>query len=231
MTIDEVTRADPIFDMKTLLFCTSYAATAQQWSGRYRKWLNFFLRSELYRDQILIIDDGSPTVPTWRGVGYFEVLPDAQPSEKTVLFHFRENLGRPAILDYPGWFRSFVFAAEYARKYGFNKIVHIESDCFLYSPRIVEFVNNLALGWVAFWCPRWSFPETCIQVVCADQLSNYLALGALQYSESFCGKTIETLLPFTHVRKDFIGDRYGEYLQWVPEDADYACQIPDEWPA
>ncbi len=217
--------------MKSLLFCTSYAGTAEAWSARYRKWLDFFTRSALERDQILLVDDGSPLLPSWRGVKQLQVLPERQPSEKTVLFHFENNLGRAGVCNYAGWFRSFAFAATYARKYGFNKVIHVESDCFLYSQRIIEFINGLSSGWTALWCPRWKFPETCIQIICEDQLEAYARLASISYADELADKPIEFMLPFTDVRKDFVGDRYGEYLQWVPEDADYGCQIPEEWPS
>lgn len=216
--------------MKTLLFCTAYAGAPDQWALRYRKWLDFFSASKLARDQILLIDDGSPVMPSWRGTRILEDLPEKQPREASVIFHFHDNLGRAAVLDYPGWFRSFFFAAQYAQRYGFDKIVHVESDCYLYSQRIVEFINALSTGWTTFWCPRWGFPETCIQVICADQMERFRAIGNRNYKDELSNQQIEFLLPFTDVRKDFVGDRYGEYLAWVPEEADYASQIPDSWP-
>ena len=216
--------------MKTLLFCTTYASTPEAWQARYRKWLDFFSRSPLARQQILLIDDGSPVLPAWRGTRVLDSLPDKQPAEASVLFHFPDNLGRSDVFVYPGWFRSFFFASRYAQKFGFDKLVHVESDCYLYSSRIVSFINELSAGWTTFWCPRWGFPETCIQVICADQMEKFRAIGSMSYDEGPSGKAIEVLLPFTDIRKDFVGDRYGEYLAWVPEEADYASQIPEQWP-
>jgi hypothetical protein len=218
-------------DMNTLLFCTAYADSPQRWESRYRKWLDFFSRGPVARDQILMIDDGSASLPAWRGLRVLQDLPEARPAEKTVLYHFTQNLGRSATLVYPGWFRSFAFAATYARKYGFTKIVHVESDCFLYSERMVRFVNGLSCGWTTFWCESQGFPETCIQVICADQFDAYLKLSTIDYAAQLANRAIETLLPFTDVCKDFVGDRYGEFARWVPEEADYGCQIPDDWPS
>ena len=59
-------------------------------------------------------------------------MPPEQPQAQAVLFHFKNNLGRPSVYDYPGWFRSFTFVATYAQAYQFEKIVHIESDPYLY---------------------------------------------------------------------------------------------------
>lgn len=216
--------------MKTLLFCTGYASTTDAWEARYRKWFDFFAKSRLHWDQRLIVDDGSPALPTWRGLRILNELPQRQPAEKVVFYHFENNLGRPGVVDYPGWFRSFAFAAVYALKYGFTKVVHVESDSFIYSRRLCDYINGLSQGWVAFWCPRWGFPETCIQVICEDQLANYARLAEISYATELAGRPVEYLLPFTLVNKDFVGDRYGEYMPWLPEGADYGCQIPDEWP-
>lgn len=216
--------------MKTLLFCTSYAADAETWSARYRRWVDFCLDGKLTHDQLLLVDDGSPQLPSWRGLKTLQELPDRQPSEKMVLFHFGNNLGRGGVVDYAGWFRSFTLAAVYARKYGFEKVVHVESDSFVFSRRMVDYINRLSTGWTTFWCPRWNFPETCIQVICQDQLESYAHLAEIPYASQLAGKPIEMLLPFTQVRKDFVGDRYGEYAQWLPDKIDFACNIPEEWP-
>jgi len=216
--------------MKTLLFCTSYAGDPQTWDARYRRWLDFFSKSPVAKDQILIVDDGSPKLPSWRGLKVLRELPDRQPAEKAVLYHFDDNLGRSHVVDYPGWFRSFTFAAVYARKYGFDKVVHVESDSFVFSRRIVDYINECDSGWTTFWCPRWGFPESCIQVIGKDQLDAYAALAAVPYATQLAGKPIEMVLPFTQVRKDFVGDRYGEYLAWLPDKIDYGCQIPEDWP-
>jgi hypothetical protein len=32
------------------------------------------------------------------------------------------------------------------------------------------------------------------------------------------------MFPYTEVHKDFIGDRYGDYLDYIPDKVDYACQ-------
>jgi len=216
--------------MKTLLFCTTYAVSSPQWDARFRKWWEFFTASKLERAQILMIDDGSPVLPAWRGVKVLSDLTDRQPPEKTVLYHFADNLGRSDALVYPGWFRSFTFAAVYAHRYGFDKVVHVESDSFLFTERIIAYINGLTSGWTALWCPRWEMPETCVQIIAADQLELYRQFSTVSYATELAGQRIEDRLPFTHVNKDFIGDRYGEYLDWVPEDADFACNIPDEWP-
>jgi hypothetical protein len=212
---------------KTLVFCTAYTGrTANPWEGwdvRYKRWLRAIRLSELDYDQILIVDDGSPTLPRWPNTAVLTVLPSGQPTADVVVFHFPDNLGRPAGYDYPGWYRSFTFAADYAKAFGFEKIVHIESDAFLISRRMQLYCNSITNDWVTFMGPRHNYPETGIQVIAGDGLERFYSISALPYSE-FRGKPVETLLPFTRVESRFVGDRFGEYLSYVPPDADWAMQ-------
>lgn len=212
--------------MKTLIFCTTWANSDNIWLERYGKWLEAIRQSPLKRAQILMVDDASPCLPAFADMIYLDAdkLPAQYPTADTVFVRFQEGLGRKALCDYPGWWRSFMFAAKYATRYGFDKIIHIESDSFLLSTSIIEHVNALQTGWVSFWCPKWHIPETSIQVICADQLPHYYAYAQQSYTP-LIGKLIENLLPFTWVECNFKGDRYGEYRTELPLDADYASQI------
>lgn len=213
--------------MKTLLFCTAWSDSDDMWNYRYGKWLAHVSRSLLRADQILLIDDGSSVQPTFHDVIALPEteFPEGCPESRVVLIRFAERLGRPSLFDYPGWWRSFTYAARYAEQYGFDKVVHIESDTYFLSSRLCEYVNQLERGWVAFWCPLSGLPETCIQVICPDQLHNYLALADRPPAD-FASQPAELILPFTLVESDFKGDRYGEYRTDLPLDADYACQVP-----
>ncbi len=131
------------------------------------------------------------------------------------MFHFKENLGRPAVYDYPGWFRSFAFGATYAQAYGFERIIHIESDAYLISSRIQQYCNEVDDGWVTFLGPRHDYPETGIQVIAGRGLSLFYTVAVQPY-EDFAGKPIEVMLPFTKVERTFLGDRFGRVLTYVP---------------
>jgi hypothetical protein len=217
-------RASP---MKTLVFCTSFAQSDDVWNYRYGKWLAHVSRSPLRADQILLVDDGSPVLPAFPSAVALPgaELPEDCPESRIVLVRFAPQLGRPSVFDYPGWWRSFLYVARYAEQYGFDKVVHVESDTYLLSSQLHDYVNRLERGWVTFWCPLSGLPETCIQVICPDQLHNYLALADKPLAE-FAGQAAELVLPFTLVESDFKGDRYGEYRAELPRDADYASQVP-----
>jgi SAM-dependent methyltransferase len=210
---------------KTLIFCTAYAGSIPVWNRRYRRWLKAVHQSSLHFDHLLIVDDGSPALPEWTGTQVVTDLDDVAESSPIVLYHFPDNLGRLALFDFPGWYRSFTFAAKYARRFGFQKVIHIESDAFVISRRMQDYMNNVVEGWVAFWCERWNVPETALQVIAGTSLRAFFEQSQVPHS-TFIGRHYEFQLPFTVVEKSFQGDRYGEYLDHVPKTADYVTQAP-----
>lgn len=212
--------------MKTLLFCTSYASSHGTWEKRYRKWINYYLNSKLVFDQMLVIDDGSPVMPSWPD---FEILNENSIASFSprALFHFSNNLGRPGPLNYPGWFRSYSFAAQYAKKNGFKRVVHIESDAYLTSQKAFEFVNNRKTGWHALWSPRYNFPESGIQVICEDQIDSFEKVSKVSYADTYAGNVLDAMLPYTSICKELNGDRFGEDRSLPALDKiDYICQLP-----
>lgn len=221
--------------MKTLLFCTTFAKTLDQWEELHGRWINAVESGILEVDKILMPDDGSPELPSWEGIKVIEEgnLPDIEPEERGVIYHFKDNLGRPAFYNHRGWYRSFTFSAIYAKKYGYDKIIHIEADSFLLSNKIQDYINNFQEGWDAFWCMRHQIPETAIQIIAGKEWIDKLYEFSLLPPETFDGRPPDPgveqgkpYFPYT-VNRNFLGDRYGEdeINTRVPLNADYACQI------
>lgn len=219
--------------MKTLIFCTGYASTTDKWDNIHRNWLESVKASGLQYDQILIPDDASFNLPNWEAATILTGEPELteQPVTELVIYKFNERLGRPALYDQPGWYRSFVYAGYYAKTFGFDKVIHIEADCCVISQRFVNYLNNFNDGWEAVWCPRHGLSEASIQVIAGKQCIEAFSLfNQIDYNY-FRGTPPDPreadqtgYLPFT-TNKNFIGDRYGEYTNQVPLNADYACQV------
>lgn len=201
--------------MKTLVFCTSYASDNDTWENRYHSWVKHHNSIGLNMDLMLLSDDGSPCDPEF---DYSNIMMLVHPG----------NLGRPDSLDYPGWYRSFAGAIEFGVKNNFEKIIHIESDARILSPRLIKSINEQTLGWRTFWCPTHHMPESAIQVIGLDQIKNAYEQTREPY-ETFKGFAAERYLKFTEVDMTFKGDRYGEFQSFIPEDADYATQITGEY--
>ena len=86
-----------------------------------------------------------------------------------------------------------------------------------------DYIDNFNEGWLAMWCPRHGFPESSIQVICEDQFDKFKEVINLG-EDSFRGKQAERSLPFTHVEKTFVGDRFGEVMDTQRRGMDYFCQ-------
>ena len=209
----------------TLVFCTSYIADQRAWDERYDRWLKHHLAIDFGNALFCVIDDASPFRPDAARIQLVDagqLFP--QHPDGPLMLRFRDRLGRIAIDNYPGWWRSFLYSVPIAEHYDCRKIVRIESDAYILTRRMADFINGIDSGWTAFWCRRWNFPETAIQVICEDQFD---AMQALMYGgwERYAGKLAERTLPFTSVVKDPHGNRYGEFLQRIPGFADFAMQV------
>jgi hypothetical protein len=217
--------------MNTLLFCTSFSDSLDVWNKRYRRWVNYYNSSKLNFDQCLIVDDASSCLPDWSDVKTITKLQNHEQAltDKNVLVTFNSHLGRPSTWNYPGWYRSYGFAAKYAVKFNFKKVIHVESDAFLLSDKIFKYINELDRGWTSFWSERYNFPETAIQVICEDQLNSFFWFSTQNYNQTHINKPIEKITPFTNINRDFKGDRYSEFMTSLPPNSDYCCQYLANW--
>ncbi|MGY4829698.1 hypothetical protein ACVNIS_14080 [Sphaerotilaceae bacterium SBD11-9] len=159
---------------------------------------------------LFILDDASPYTPPQsevRLVREGEVL--TGDSAIPQLLRFNQHLGRLAHDQMHGWWRSFLYSLVVARAIGANKIVHIESDAYILSQRLLDYVTGMKSGWAALWTERFRMPETAIQVICEDQFEKLEAFRQRKQHE-LDGLMAEKILPFSDVNRSFIGDRYSE---------------------
>lgn len=213
--------------MRSLLFCASYANSLASWNHRWLRWANHHSTIGLEFDQILVVDDGSPVLPHWPDC---EVVHDLnyESSAKIVIYHYPDNLGCPEPFYYPGLFRSLSTGYSYAKQFGFDRVLNIESDAFILTNRLVDYVNSIDNDWLAMWDHHFDIPELGINVAAGAGLEVCCSTFEQPY-ETYQGKMLEAELPFTKIEKNFIGARYGEFLDRVPDDADYANQIDQLW--
>jgi hypothetical protein len=103
----------------------------------------------------------------------------------------------------------------------------LESDAYVLSQRAVDYFNAADKGWTAMWAPRHDYAESGIQIIGRDALDAAVSFCRADYA-SISKTPVEQLLPFTKIEKNLIGDRYGEYLTFIPEDADYVMQASSD---
>ena len=215
--------------MKTLVYCTSFAASPQSWQTRYALWIDSVRRSGLAFDQLLIVDDASPYLPDWSDAEIVHEHDAPDPTDvishsPVLIYRHDRQLGRIDVLDFPGWHRSFAFGARYAEAHGFERVVHLESDAHIISPRLGRHFNHIESGWLVLWSRKYAFPEMAIQVAAGPQVAEMAAFARRPYTE-LIGRVHECALPYTHAELLYVGDRYGESLDHVPADADFSSQV------
>ena len=200
---------------RSVVFATSYLANETVWISRYLPWINYYKQSPLADIPLLLIDDGSPYIPSSDFIHAVDDVYklDLQP-QKVNIFRFNDNLGRSSLTRYPGWWRSFLFSAEIAQHLDLKKLIHIESDAYILSNSCFGTILELSKGWTSPWLPKYGLPETGIQIICEDQLT---ALANIKNHPDLNKRMAEEILPFTDIRRDWIGDRYSEFKRnrWV----------------
>ncbi|MCB0555501.1 MAG: hypothetical protein KDD02_18280 [Phaeodactylibacter sp.] len=224
--------------MKTIIFCTSYIDENNY--KRYKNWTDYYFdKLGLFNSSgLFLIDDGSPNIFFDKRIDIHNSYELPGSLKKNInLFHFENRLGRSSIADYPGWWRSFSFSIKLVEKYDIDKIIHIESDFYILSGRMIDYIEKLSSGWTAFYSKYYDFPETAIQVICNDTFDKLYEIyeRAVEQNYKF-DKLAEFIFPYTNVEKNFHGDRFGELnvLQgWLskietPFNIDYIGQMNEK---
>lgn len=176
----------------------------------YKRWTSYYsqLMEDLNIDKLLLIDDAGDyfdfSIPIYKGA-----IPED--FAKVAMYRFDNNLGRYSTIDFPGWWRSFLFAYDIAQKFNYQKIIHIESDCYILSPRLIRRISEITDGWNSLYSRYYEFPETCVQVICEDSFEEFRKLKDKVSSQNYRVENFaELLIPFTNVIKEYNGDRLGE---------------------
>ncbi|MAH46086.1 hypothetical protein CMI37_09650 [Candidatus Pacearchaeota archaeon] len=220
--------------MKSFIFCTCYIGSEEARLKRYEKWINYYKGIPFSDDKpLFVIDDGSDEeylrelADVRIDEGNLEHAPD---SKQSTLYHFKERVGINPEDNVPGlfgstlgWYRSFFYSLEIASKFGYDKIIHLESDAYLITQKVCDYIDSLKTGWTSLYCPRYTFPETSIQIICEDQFDVFRKMVDKPL-ESYRTSQAENIIPFTHVEDSFIGDRYGEMTSMQLPGIDYYNQ-------
>lgn len=146
----------------TILFTPCIVDTEERLQ-RNIKWLEYYLplKELLGYDDIVMVDNASPP----------DKLAILQNRFSEVVFIKKYiRLERINHLSYPYWYRAFKEVLQYARNRAYNKIIHIDSDGFLLSPKICEFFKTTDAGWHSLYCSAHKFPETIFQIIGSDQI-------------------------------------------------------------
>lgn len=185
---------------------------------RVQRWLHH------YRDcwPTVVLDNGSAPETCWDFAGRNLVgVVNLQPNYPR---------GKVKSNDYPN-----VWRAYYAIRNGvlpnFDRVFYIATDAYVLSQRLMDWMDGIEEGWTALWSERHTFPEAQFQVItkCPEFMDFFAGEFDPAKFDTLCE---ETTLPFTHIEKGFIGDRYGEFHPRPPYRGieDFWAQVPDlDW--
>jgi len=226
--------------LKTMLFATCYAGNDDDLT-RYRRYIDYYLPrlGQLGAQRIVLIDDGSDKelleqlgYPVYKIGEKRPELPKTLLADVTI-FSFEKNYGRPCLTIIPGWWRSFTFSAVLAVRYNLDKLIHIESDSYVLSDRMFEWIRENNKVWASPYTWKYWYAETAIQVVPRKKipfLHDFWALGREYWFKNTIANIQyipELVLPIEYCEKHFKGDRWGEdwYKNQIPLDADYTVNM------
>ena len=217
--------------MKTLIFCTSFFDTEELYQKRYKKWIDYYHKHPFTNDKhLFLIDDCSDLKLITDDLVHTikeDQLGDFQEVNKINIYSFNNRKGlnwSHNSANNEGWWRSFSASLDIAEEYNYEKIIHIESDAFLISKRMFDYIDSLKTGWIGLWANKYNFPESCIQIICKDQFDSFRDFVSCGSHELSKKGFAEKIIPFTNVERRFVGDRYGEKVNVQTEGLDYFCQ-------
>lgn len=124
------------------------------------------------------------------------------------LLRFTEHLPRgPGENEYPYCWRA-VWEIKQLIEAGYEKIILIDSDCFITSAKLAQFVRECNSGWITLWCEKYNFPTAEFQIINKDAFPLFLDYTTGHWKFRV-GRLMEKDLPYT-VNRDFKADRYGD---------------------
>lgn len=174
-------------------------------------------------DENLPIEDIFCVCPTGPVSIFLPPLPDA-----INVFYHSPCVPRLSIWTYPGLWRSWFTMVKVAKANRFDRIVYIETDFFLLSNRLAEWVSERTVGMSGLWTKKYGMAEAALIVLCEDVFDKFLHcadgidLDHVMKNEH----TAEFLFPWTYLEKGFVGDRWGEVGEAsICLDADYVAQV------
>lgn len=206
--------------MKTLLFAPLFLDEPGRMERNIR-WIEYYrdLKDQLGYDEILMVDNASTASQVER---FVKLAPEIEIINRVT------RLKKVGECGYGYWYRAQALAAAYALARGYDKIIHIDTDAYVLTPRFCSFINSIETGWHTVWCDYWQFPEVNIQVIGKNSLESMLDFHSDAFLSFYPFGPAEKNMPFTDVHKQFHGDRYGEMGVNQQPYMDYYCQAKDE---
>jgi len=206
---------------RTALATHTFLDDAQHFA-RVERWIAHHAQFLDYLDaQLLLIDNGSSDVAMSRMLARTARMPETGIVSVDIQ---RPKITRDGLLGYGYTWRT-VYGLQ-AHLERFDRIIYAESDFFICSRQLLDWATSVE-GFATVWCARYRFPESAFFVLTkgCEAYEQYVAAAPW---ESRIGEVIEEALPWTHVAREFVGDRYRESHDDppLPSRCDFVAQMP-----
>ncbi len=190
--------------MKTVLVTTTYLIPQERYDKTI-KFLDYYLKKTNY--DILVLDNHSSANSS-------ETLNDLRKhyanEQRISIISYTNHYDRPAWHDYKYLWRAVHHLQHLFPAY--DKVVYMDNDFYMISPKMFDYVDKLNSGWTTFWAPRYKFPETGCHVLIkgCKNYDDFVNMPMEDFIQKNNLTLMETRLPVTLVNKDLVGDRYPE---------------------
>lgn len=190
------------------------------------KYVNYYrnLKRELNFDSFVFYDNASDI----NRIDDFKYKINANEHHDVDVFSNRIHLPRTGILGYPYCWRALWALRPMMLSGAIRKILLFDTDCFVVSSRLGEFIRECNSGWVTVMCERYQFPEAAFQIINLDSFPMFLTFTDRPWGQ-FVGRVMETELPY-NVLTNFNCDRYGESREAQRPEMDLYAQAPVDIP-
>lgn len=216
--------------MKTLLVtetCFESTNHGQLALARMLEWNNQFI--EMWGVQgIAVFNNGIDNLPK---ESTFRIHSRAWPcylnSGSIHVFPHAPYMPRISSWNCMNWRRSFLSAIEAAIRYRFERLIHVDWDFFILSQRMAETIAGTYSGIVGFWCERHTMPENGCMIITDKYFGEFRRfMYSAPNDPSSKDELFEMLTPWTELKKEMIGDKYGEFCpDTLPINTDFAAAI------
>jgi hypothetical protein len=135
---------------------------------------------------------------------------------------YKKHYTRTAHLEYPYCWRGLYFCRDLFQEYDYDKIIHCNNDTYILSEKLANYVRDIPdTSWLYPYCPKHKFVECDIQVI-GKKNKEFWQVTSVPYMQHN-GQAMEHIIKGA-CERNWIGDRYGEFLTEIPKDADFSCQ-------
>ena len=181
------------------------------WIERVKKFLLYYapLKEEIGFQKFLLVDNGSSED------AIFQLMTDSKIADAAIspeLYRFDSSLFRGGNGEnYPYVWRAY-YHLEHLMHQDWEKILIIDSDSFILSPRLAHLIRDSDKGFHTLWSKIHNYPASEISWICRDSFPILLDWMKTPWeTRSKEGKRFETEVPYTdiHAHEGLVGDRYG----------------------